>query len=220
MTRAIDDETLVAYVDGELDQDAAREVEAAIAADPALAETVRALREGAATLRAAFAEPVRAEVPERLIAAVNDGFAAQRPKDQGAPWHRRPIFTAMAASIAILVVGLGAVYGVVDWQVERRLARLEAAQEADRALIQSALVTALEKHLSGVPATWRNPQSGSSGRVEPVRTFRNAGGQWCREYILEAALRAGDARHEFRRAIACRNAEGRWTTKLETTNDS
>ncbi len=220
MTRQVDDETLMAYVDGELDETAAHAVEAAIAADPDLAETVRSLREGAASLHAAFAEPMRTQVPECLIETVNAGFAARQRKNGKTPWHGRPAFAAMAASIAVLILGLGGAYVFVDQQVEQRLARLEAARAADRDIIQATIATALEKHLSGVPAAWHNPQSGSSGRVEPVRTFRSAAGLWCREYVFEAAFRAGDGRNETRRAIACRDAEGRWRTRLELTSDS
>ncbi len=220
MTRQVGDETLMAYVDGELDETAARDVEAAMAADPGLADTVRSLREGAMSLHAAFAEPMRGQVPGRLIETVNAGVAARKREVPRSPWYGRPAYAAMAASLAVLILGLGGTYVFVDRQVEQRLARLEAARAADRDIIQETIATALEKHLSGVPAAWRNPRSGSSGRVEPVRSFRSAAGQWCREYILEAALRTGGERNETRRAIACRDAEGRWRTRLVLTGES
>jgi anti-sigma factor RsiW len=220
MTRQIDDEILMAYVDGELDEIAAREVEASIAADPDLAETVRSLRDSAMSLHAAFAEPMRGQVPDRLIATIESGFAARKRKTARSSWYGHPAYAAMAASIAVLVLGLGGTYVFVDRQVEQRLAKLEAARAADRDIIQATIATALEKQLSGVPVAWRNPESGSSGQVEPVRTFRNAAGQWCREYVLETDVRLGGARSETRRAIACREPEGRWRTRLELTSES
>jgi anti-sigma factor RsiW len=222
MTARIDDETLIAYVDGELDEAETRRIEAAIARDPEAAVTVRALREGAAALHAAFAAPMREAVPERLRDTVNREFSARRGARPPlrTVWYRGPTAVAMAASIAVLAVGLGAAFVIFERQVETRLARLEAARAADHELIQAAIATALEKHLSGVPVTWQNPASGSRGQVEPIRTFKNAGGQWCREYMLELELKLGGSGHESRRAIACREDGGQWKTRLELTNES
>jgi len=220
MTWQIDDETLIAYIDGELDQIAVRDVEAAIAADPKLPALVRSLREGAMSLHAAFAEPVRNPVPNRLIDTVNTGFAAKQRRPPRNPWYARPVYAAMAASVAVMILGVGGTYVVVDRQVEQRLARLEAARIGDQDIIQATIATALEKHLSGVPVAWQNPNSGSSGQVKPIRTFRTTAGQWCREYILETALRNGGEQSESRRAIACRDAVGRWRTRLVLTSES
>ena len=69
MTSKISDELLFAYIDNELDAAARAEVEAVIAADPALAKRVdeqRALR----TLLSGTFDPILSEpVPERLLAA-------------------------------------------------------------------------------------------------------------------------------------------------------
>lgn len=225
MTPHIDDKTLVAYVDGELDEATTREVEATVAANPKLAETVRSLREGAALLHAAFAEPVRAAVPDRLIETVGAGFAERTAGRRGGEgprgWHfHQPVLASMAASVAVLIISLAGAYVFAERQVERRLARLEAARAADQRMIETAVAVALEKHLSGMPAHWSNPESGSEGQVEPVRTFRIANGQWCREYVLESALRYGHERHQTRRAIACREPDGTWKTRLEITEES
>ena len=228
MTMQLDDETLIAYVDGEVDQAEAARVETAMGADPLVADQVRALRAGATALRAAFGEPMRDDVPDRLIAAVNDGFAERAGRGPGgttgggpAGWFaRQPVFTSMAASVAILVMGLAGAYVFAERHVEERLARLEAYRETDQRMIEAAIGLALEKNVSGMPANWSNPDSGSSGRVEPIRTFRNSGGQWCREYVLQAELRAGADRRESRRAIACREDDGRWMTRLELTSES
>lgn len=226
MTARVDDDTLVAYLDGELAEAEAREVEAALAADPRLAEDARLLREGAAAVRAAFADPLRAPVPGRLVEAIDTTFAeraqaARRGRGpSGGPLIRRQLFGAIAASIAALVVGLSGAYFIAEYQVERRIARLEAVRAADRQMIQAAVSLALEKHLSGIPAHWRNPDSGSSGRVEPIRTFRISTGQWCREYVQVFELRDGQERRETRRAIACREADGTWKTRLELTDES
>jgi len=114
-----------------------------------------------------------------------------------------------------LAVGLGGAFVFAEWQVERKIARLEAVRAADRQMLAAAVSLALETHVSGKPAIWNNPDSGSYGTVEPVRTFRAASGQWCREYIQTADFAAESFQSERRRAIACREPDGQWQTRLE-----
>src|ERR671924_2143271 len=57
--------------------------------------------------------------------------------------------------------------------------RLDAA---DRAKASAAASQALESVPSGQSVAWRNPDSGNSGVVTPVRTYQTASGQPCREY--------------------------------------
>ena len=63
------DETLVAYLDGELDGAERQHVEAWLAADPAARDQLTELAQAGDLLRSAFAEIVNEPVPERLIAA-------------------------------------------------------------------------------------------------------------------------------------------------------
>jgi anti-sigma factor RsiW len=91
---------LVAYVDGELDREAALEVEALLTADPRAAQTVEMFRETAALLRDAY----------------GDRFLAPQGRVPGPP--RRPALRqprrgwAIAASLAAAIVGFG---GGVTW---------------------------------------------------------------------------------------------------------
>lgn len=224
MTDRIETETLVAYVDGELGAEAAGAVERAMAADPEVAAAVDALRRDAALVRAAYNEALLAPVPERLLRAIDAGFAARRggsgggAEAGGAP--RAPWRMAVAAGLAALAVGLSGSYFLADWQVERRIARIEAIRTADQRFIEQTIARALEKHVSGTLVEWRNPASGSQGEVEPVRTFRNASGQFCREYVHRADLRTPGAGHQTRRGIACRGSDGHWSTKLVLASDS
>ncbi len=66
----LDDSTLVAYVDDELDAEQARAVETALAGDPEARSRVVVFRETAALVRAAFDDPAREPVSPRLIRAV------------------------------------------------------------------------------------------------------------------------------------------------------
>ena len=234
MTARIEDQRLVAYVDGELDAAAARAVEAAMAADPKLAKTIAALRAEGALIRAAYQEPLRGEAPERLIAAVDAAFAERRAERQagrsglagsagraaGRTWIRHPAFGAIAASIVAVVVGLAGADYFAGRGAERELARLEALRAADQEMIEAAISVALETHVSGEPARWHNPDSGSRGSVEPLRTFKISTGQWCREYAHAIDLRGWQEHRATLRAIACREAGGRWKTRLQLGEES
>jgi hypothetical protein len=81
---AITEETLMAYADGVLEDDARRMVEAAIAADPKLAEQVMAHRRAAAAIAKAFAPVLDEPVPERLKSAALGGSRASEAKPKAA----------------------------------------------------------------------------------------------------------------------------------------
>ncbi len=117
----VDDVMLMAYVDGEVDAATAREIEGAIAADPAVAVRVQRLRDTASLARGACAEILHEPVPDRLIAALEraaDGPASGTPKvvplaprrpaaAMTAP-RRALLGWAVAATVAALVGGYGA----------------------------------------------------------------------------------------------------------------
>jgi anti-sigma factor RsiW len=104
----LDDNTLVAYVDGELDAATAREVERALETSPAARNTVAQLRTSAALVRAAFAEALHEPPPAGLVAQLratpHEGWSARQ-------------WLPIAAAIA-LVVGIGA-GGLATRQLER-----------------------------------------------------------------------------------------------------
>ncbi len=119
----VDDVMLMAYVDGEVDATTAREIEAALAGDPALALRVQHLRDSAMMARGAFAEVLHEPIPDRLIAALGGptreapaGETAKPAADNVVPLKRRASWAprraaigwAAAASIAALVVGYSA----------------------------------------------------------------------------------------------------------------
>lgn len=223
MTATIEPERLIAYLDGELDAEEAGAVESAIASDPKLAETAAALGADLATIRAAFGEPLRAEVPQRLIAAVDEAFAQRRTKPGGGAGRdflRHPALAAVAASIIAIVVGLAGANFFAERSVKREFARMETARAADQEIIQAAIARALETQVSGSLARWRNPDSGSEGTIEPLRTFKISTGQWCREYVHSAEYRGWREWRTTLRAVACRENDGRWKTRLSLGEES
>ena len=218
MTGQIDLETLVAYADGQLGASEVQRVETVLARDAEARETVRQLRESAALLRAAFNEPINEPVPARVLEAINSTVAEQAVVTRGprrGSLHRWS--PALAASVATLLLGLGGSYFLADYRVGQELSRIELVRLADQQVREAALFDALEKNISGQTVAWENPDSGRRGSITPVRTFKNRQGQWCREY---AASEADGVDQESRRAIACRQPEGTWNTRMVLISDN
>ena len=74
----------------------------------------------------------------------------------------------------------------------------------DRRYVYRTTQHSLEWSRIGVTSTWRN-----SGSITPVRTFRNAFGQPCRDYSKSIVYRG--ARVKRSRHTACRELAGKWS---------
>ncbi|HUA77823.1 MAG TPA: hypothetical protein VMA86_09130 [Acetobacteraceae bacterium] len=96
--RALDEGTLVAFVDGELDPAAARDVARLLAEDPVAQKKVELLRRSTALVHAAFAGPEWEEVPPRLARLVAGPPVRREPDPRG----RRQFGMAVAASVAAI----------------------------------------------------------------------------------------------------------------------
>ena len=91
----IDDQTLMAYADDELDAATRAQVEAALARDPALAARVEEHRALRAELNAAFDPVLDEPVPDRLLAAVKPPVRGDSaPIDLASVRQRRAAKTA------------------------------------------------------------------------------------------------------------------------------
>jgi anti-sigma factor RsiW len=115
------DETLIAFLDGELDAAAREEVAAVLDRDPALRDRASALTDSAAALRAAMDDVLREEVPQRLIDAARGvtergviDLVAERARRMGVAklqqnWGKRRFWTsaAVAASVCLVVGASG-----------------------------------------------------------------------------------------------------------------
>src|SRR5919106_3503841 len=82
--------------------------------------------------------------------------------------------------------------------------RLDAA---DREKASAAASQALESIPSGQSVAWRNPDSGHTGVVTPVRTYQTSTGQYCREYTQTITI--GGEKHQSY-GTACRQPDGSW----------
>jgi hypothetical protein len=209
MSAAFTDAQLAAFMDGSLDDEALIDaIEAALNADPALAERAEALAAGdplAPLVREAFAPVLEAPVPGRLTAALTpataevvDLAAARAAKTQALPtpandtgrsnW-RWPQFGAMAASLALGVMIGGPLLkgGGAD------------APQGDGLVLASADLDAM---LSTAPSGQRTDLA-ALGEGEVVLTFRTADGQLCRQFSLENGGGTSDA-------LACAKGGGGW----------
>jgi hypothetical protein len=203
------DAQLAAFLDGTLEDEALLDaIEAAINADPALAERVEGLAASDATdqaVRDAFAPVLSAPVPTRLthivaapaVTEVVDLAAARTARslptpanDVGGSW-RWPQFGAMAACLAIGVMIGGPLLtggGAGD------------AAAGGSLVLASADVTAmLDTAPSGQSVTLA-----SLGTGEVVLTFRNADGALCRQFMVEGSTGSTSD------ALACASAGGEW----------
>jgi hypothetical protein len=157
------DERLIAYVDGELPDEARAQFEAEMAADPALADQVARHRSLASRLAGAYAPVLEEPVPLRLTVAA-------AANDRGRPRLGLVQWGAMAAC---LVAGV----------LAGRLANPEsgALVTRDGALVaRGELAQALDRQLAAQP-----------GPVKVGLSFRTADGRYCRTFQAAADRLAG-----------------------------
>ena len=97
-------EKLSAYLDGELDADAAAAVEARLETDPAAQAEFDALMEADALAQDVFDTQLNDPVPLALVQQIRDADLTV-PANDNVPGARRPIWATLAASLVMLVVG-------------------------------------------------------------------------------------------------------------------
>ncbi len=196
------DETLVAYVDGELSAEEAAKVERALNADQRVREAVQMFRDTADWSRRAYDDVLHEPVPDRLItAASGEGDHAPASAPRHAPARRSRIAgLAMAASIA-LAVGVAGGFGL--FQVTGSGGGGISGPLTVGAVDKSgSLHLALESAVSGTLIA-----AGDGGNVMPLTTFLGRDGRPCREF---QAVTAGRAGLSAAFGIACRSPAGSW----------
>lgn len=79
--------------------------------------------------------------------------------------------------------------------------------DRDKRTASTTTQQALESKPSGSTTAWRNPDTGNSGSVTPVRTFQANNGQYCREYEQSVTI-GGKPQKSY--GTACRQPDGTW----------
>jgi hypothetical protein len=213
MSQPFTDAQLAAFLGGTLEDEALLDaIEAAINADPALAERAEALAAGddpaASAVRDAFAPVLSAPVPDRLTAMLTPESAdvvdlaaarAARPQPlptpandtagSGSGW-RWPQFGAMAASLAL---------GVLIGGPLLKGGAADAPAGEGLVLASADLDTMLNTAASG-----QRTDLAALGEGEVVLTFRDGDGRVCRQFLIEQGGTTSDA-------LACAGGAGdRW----------
>ncbi len=250
----LDANTLVAYVDGELDLEAAGVVESRLAQDADARRLAGVLRESALMVRAAHNHVLHEAVPDRLVdlfdmadpdddevgdgvpqhlvnmilnapendsATVVTGGGKARVESSVIPLSRRRSVAAMASAavVAAVMIGGGFLFGQQSRMaglIEEAGLRPQAAAVAaiDDPWREAAFQEALETRKSSVAVVWNNPESGVSGAIIPVKTFRRDDGTFCRAF---QSVEATGGAKQPNLGVACRQPgrEGKWIKTVE-----
>lgn len=192
---SIPDEEIMAYVDGEMDEEARGRVTLAALSDLDLAERIAAQRALRERLRGHYAPVAQAPVPEEWVAAIRRAapepaqvidLAAARAEREAArapsfrPWYR-PAW-AGAAMAACLMLGI---FVGTQWQGDSTPIRAAGGALVAAGPLGKALDNQLAFAQDGAP-------------VRMLGTFRREGGDVCR--VFSGAMASG---------IACRDG-GQW----------
>lgn len=189
----VTDEMLIAYIGGKLSAPDGVAVEAAVAADPAVAERLRRHREVGAMIQNAISSggrKSRAAVSDRSAAPIVSLADARRTREApppppkagaSAPTVRKPVDPRWAALAAGLVLGI--LIGMFAPRPTNDL--LDGTLQA-----RGVLAATLEQGLS------EDQKAGAA--VTLLGTYRGKDGVWCRTF-------AGESRVS---GIACRTGDG------------
>jgi len=207
ISREFDDETLMAFADGELDEETAAAVEKAMETKDDLARRVELFLQTRVQAKAALGPLLEEPVPERLSQSVRRmideakrrGFpsddseaprvVALKANDNRVPSpSQRSWIIPLAASLLAVVFGIGGYLAGIGTQ--------DVPQGLEIAGLNSpALSEALGQVASGEEAFL----AGSDDRMRVNATFRDETGALCREFEIDSADRSAVV------SVACRS---------------
>ncbi len=211
----IDDETLMAFVDGELGGADETRVRERLLSDSELRKRARTLEDSARVLHRAYEPQLRRPVPGKLLRllrpavdrAGSGGGAARFGKLRMSRLMSSPML-ALAASLLLVVgitVGVVASRAVVPGTTSASnvIAILDGADGWDRGF---------DTTLSGKPFSVDTGGEGRSAAIIPLTTFLDQDDRYCRSFQRTLSSRADIERL---RGIACRDvASGTWRTRV------
>ena len=170
-TMELNDETLSALLDGELDAAQRQQVETALASDPGARLRLARMRTADEQLKAAF--PLQGSGEQDPLAAMILGYrpdvASLRPAPRRAWYRRSGTLTALAAGISALAIG----------------AVLMLNHGLGRG-VDAALVAALDQLPSG------GEQIHGDTRTQLVLSFKADDGRWCRLFEQQSGKRSSE----------------------------
>jgi anti-sigma factor RsiW len=195
---------LVAYADHQLDPAQTAAVDEIIREDAEARTIVSVLRGTGEAVREAFERPLHEAVPARLLATLGAAGAGNvvpmRRPARAVPMQY--LLTALAASIAILFVGVGVGY------VEFAPAGSMAPAVGESSKFEALLYRALERDESGVSVRYDDAATGTTGAVTVAGKIASSQGNDCREFQHEWTGARGKG---LETGLACRSATGDWS---------
>lgn len=212
------DETLMAFLDGELTAGDMAKVAAQIEDSPRLARHVENMRLGDKLFTRSCHSIDSRPMPREIIAML-DGFPENRARQanhNGAtilPFRQKlrelssaPLWQMAVAATVVLVVGLGAGRSLLAPPADIAPGMIQARNTADIIGSDNALFAVLEQQPSASSITINIARDAV---VTPTMTFRSANNGYCREYMVMSG-------QSGTRNIACRG-ENAWTVKASVT---
>lgn len=164
----IDEATLIAWVDGELDEVTRRRVDVAVAQDPALARRL-AMHQSLRERLSAHYAPIQAEpIPPVMRDVLNSSGTVVPLRPAGVGWRNWVTGGAVAASL-LLGLGIGRLTDLPTGPVGVKDGVMVA---------QGKLADALDNQLASAQ---------QAGDIRMGLSFQREGGGWCRSFEGEAA---------------------------------
>lgn len=229
----IDDETLMAYADGELPAAERARVDRALARDAALRERL-AIFAGTSRLLAPLDDTLAEPLPPSLEARARTLLeAAQAPADAGAstpsttPAASRG--TGLAQSLLDWLFGsprgfaaaaatfvLGGLIGLMAPAVWRAGTAPQGGDMPPQASVAAGGDALLARALAASPSGAAVTQSDPAGQrsLTPLASLRADDGSFCREYLDVRAPSGPGATGRATRGLACLEADGSWLPRV------
>jgi hypothetical protein len=203
-SKRFSEETLLAFADGTLAGDQAKAVEAALARDPGLQETLRLLRLGSTAVAHAFDQTLDEPLPARLLETARRPLPEGPERRAGGRW-----IGVLAACLAALAIGLGTGYFLRAGPGGYSPAS-EATLDPLSAHFQMTLLSALDSGKPGEAFDYAAEGAGK-GKIELGDSFRTAFGSECREF---RRLETRGTTESAEDGIACRGADQAWNMMM------
>jgi len=195
------DELIMAYVDGELEKELARQVREAIGEHPELLRRAQMFRDSANMLQGIYDAPLHEAIPERLIESVKNSQQRNpglRVRNFLTSFLRIPAWQPAHGVAFILILLFGAAMGYLgSGMISPRNGSFPIM------LTSEGFSQGLERTASGRTFSL----DGHSIQVTPIATFLDKSGRYCRQYEI---MSRKDGRINFAQGVAFRNQSGRW----------
>ena len=217
MSMSITDEVLMAYADGELDPGQRAEVDRYLAENPEARETLREFEQTALWVREAFDGPINDPVPQAILDSINISDESRLSWLDGVLdfLKSRAFGAGLATACVSMMIGLGGGMFLTEWRLDQTRDMLALNANRTENIIRQTLQQALETQRSGISVNWEDADGMTSGAVTPIRTFKNAKSQFCREFEVDLLFQEGARKS---RGIACRQKDGKWKMTVRMYN--